>query len=105
ASPKDGVLLVAEMEGAVVGFAYAPCLLSLERGARSGLLEELYVMPAWRNRGVGGNLLAAMIEQARRLGWPALELEVVSGHERAAALYLRNGFARVNRTRYTLELV
>ncbi len=104
-SSDAGFLLVAEAEAAVVGIAYAACLLSLEHGARSGILEELYVRPAWRNRGIGGQLLAAAIERARALDWPALELEVVAGHERAAALYLRAGFTRLDRTRYSFALL
>ncbi len=104
ASTNSGFVLVAESEREVVGFAYAACLLSMERGSPSGSLEELYVVPDWRNQGVGGALLAAAIAHARELRWPALELEVVRGHERAAALYLRAGFRPNNRTRYSLDL-
>jgi GNAT superfamily N-acetyltransferase len=103
-STHGGFILLAEVGREAIGFAYAACLLSLEHGAPSGWLEELYVVPAWRNQGVGGALLGRAITHARELRWPALELEVVHGHDRAAALYRRAGFSPMNRTRYSLDL-
>jgi GNAT superfamily N-acetyltransferase len=70
-------MLVANApDGGSIGVAYASSLLSLEHGGVSGWLEELYVLPQWRGRGIGSRLVAEVIAHARELGWRALDLEV-----------------------------
>lgn len=73
---------------------------TLERGGATAWLDELYVVPASRGRGVGGALLRRALREARREGCESLHLEVVRGHGRAARLYVREGFQRLPRTRY-----
>ncbi len=104
ADPRHGFILLATVDDAVAGLAYAAAHLSAEHGGPVGWLEELYVAPRWRERGIGSDLLRAVISRAQRLGWRALELEVVAGHERVAGLYVRHGFAALARARFTLEL-
>jgi GNAT superfamily N-acetyltransferase len=99
--PRHGFIFFASEESEAVGAAYAASHLSAEHGGIVGWLEEIYVRPEWRGRGVGSSLLDATAARAQMLGWRGLELEVVAGHERAAALYLRHGFVALPRTRYT----
>ena len=42
-------------------------------------LEELYVMPGWRQKGVGTALLTAVFDRATSAGMTAIELEVGVG--------------------------
>ena len=67
-------------------------------------LEELYVAPSHRSRGVGSALLAAVLERAREAEIVAVDLEVDGAHRRAEALYRRSGFRRLNRSRWVKEL-
>src|SRR6202035_2547466 len=88
AEPRYGFMLVASgIDGEPVGVAYASCLLSLEHGGISGWLEELYVLPRWRNLGIGSRLITAVVAHARNLGWRAIDLEVESSHHRGISLY------------------
>src|SRR5215831_7885110 len=65
ADPRYGfIVLASTVEAGPVGIAYASCLLSLEHGGTSGWLEELYVLPAWRGRGIGSLLVAEVIRSA-----------------------------------------
>ena len=96
-----GFMLLAHADGHAVGVAYAAAHLSAEHGGVIGWLEELYVVPEYRSAGVGSALLADVVARAERLEWRGLELEVVAGHERAAALYVRHGFIAAARSRYT----
>ena len=48
--------------------------------------------PQWRRRGIGGLLLAAMIERAAALGAQMVTLEVRVSNGAAAALYRKFGF-------------
>jgi ribosomal protein S18 acetylase RimI-like enzyme len=103
--PRYGFMLVANgLDGQTVGVAYASCLLSLEHGGISGWLEELYVLPQWRNLGIGSQLIRAAISHARELGWRAIDLEVESSHQRAISLYARHQFRPLSRTRYVRPL-
>lgn len=99
--PRHGFILLASGGEQFVGIAYAAAHLSAEHGGTVGWLEELYVAPEWRGRGAGSALLTEVVAVTQQLGWRALELEVVAGHERAVPLYLRHGFQPVNRARYT----
>ncbi|MDL5367265.1 GNAT family N-acetyltransferase [Xanthomonas sp. NCPPB 2654] len=49
----------------------------------------LAVLPAWRGRGVGSALLAALIEEAQRRRWPRLDLQAPPA---ALDFYARHGF-------------
>ena len=100
ADSREGFILVAREDDRLVGLAYAAAHLSAEHGGTIGWLEELYVVPERRGRGVGSQLLEATLTRACELDWRGLELEVVAGHERAAALYERHGFAALARQRY-----
>lgn len=50
------------------------------------------VLPAWRGRGIGGALLAALIEEARRRRWPRLDLQAPPA---TLPFYARHGFLPV----------
>jgi GNAT superfamily N-acetyltransferase len=101
ADQQYGFMLAASApEGRPIGVAYASSLLSLEHGGVSGWLEELYVLPEWRGRGIGSRLLAEVITHARKLGWRALDLEVDASHQRAISLYLRHEFQPHSRNRF-----
>jgi GNAT superfamily N-acetyltransferase len=69
--------LVAEDEGRVVGFALWYVRYSTWKGQRM-YLEDFYVEPTLRRRGVGAMLFEGLIAEAKRLGlngmvWQALE--------------------------------
>lgn len=100
-----GFILLARIDGGEPsGLVYAAAHLSAEHGGTVGWIEEIYVQPDARGRGLGGRLLQAAIKRGQTLGWRALELEVVEGHERTAALYQRHGFICNARTRFTRSL-
>jgi len=98
---RHGFFLLASKGARSVGVAYAAAHLSAEHGGVVGWLEELYVVPDCRAQGIGSLLLDELMLRALQLRWRAIELEIVAGHERAAALYLRHGFVALHRTRYT----
>jgi GNAT superfamily N-acetyltransferase len=101
ADAREGFVLLAHDGAQPVGIAYAAAHLSAEHGGISGWLEELYVVPGSRGRGVGSALLGAVIARAQALDWRGIELEVVAGHERAVPLYQRHGFVSTPRARFT----
>ena len=66
-SPR-ATLFVAELGGAVVGFATGNTLYDSARAADCVFLNDLYVAPEARRRGAGRALVAALAADARRRG-------------------------------------
>ncbi|MEH6420634.1 GNAT family N-acetyltransferase [Pseudomonas sp. CGJS7] len=102
----DSVLLLAALDGADgAGFTQLYPTFSSVRAARVWVLNDLYVDPAARRRGVAQALLAAAAEFARADGAARLELETDHDNLTAQALYDANGWRRYDGTqRYHLPL-
>ena len=101
--PSRGTFLLARETGPV-GLAYIAYIWTLEHGGRTAWLEELYVVPAMRSRGVGSALLRAVFAHAAKEECAAIDLEVDEDHARVASLYLRAGFRRLQRNRWYAKL-
>lgn len=66
--------------------------LSLRSRQRGAQIAGVYVDPAWRGRGVGTAIVAAVVAQLRAAGAPAVSLHVRSDNGPAIAAYRRAGF-------------
>ena len=77
----------------------------LVRSAGGEPLREVVVAvdPARRKKGIGGDLLKALIARAREAGEPGLCLSVSAHNADAARLYERLGFTRIGRGPVGLE--
>ncbi len=103
-APRHGFMMVAREEGVTVGVAFVALHWSIEHGGQSCWLEELYVLPDHRGRGLGRDLLHAALTRARERGCLVMDLEVVANHARASHLYAREGFRALPRERWVREL-
>jgi uncharacterized protein len=52
----------------------------------------VYVDPAWRGRGLGGDAVAAVADELRREGAPGVTLHVRADNVAALRAYERGGF-------------
>ena len=86
--------------GKRVGYLVLCFGYSIELGGRDAFLDELFVVPAARGRGLGTAALEAVQAKAADLGVLALHLEVAVDNPRARALYRKAGF--VARERFHL---
>ena len=103
-APERGRVLLAVGDGEIAGVAVVLYSWSVEHGGAAAWLDELYVRPERRGGGIGQQLLRAVRDLAASEGARALDLEVEAGHERAAHLYEREGFAPHARQHYMLRL-
>ncbi|HET7457242.1 MAG TPA: GNAT family N-acetyltransferase [Gemmatimonadaceae bacterium] len=92
----DVIVLVAERDGAVVGYTYAGVegfdYMSLRGPA--GVLYDIVVDPAHRGHGVGRTLLDATLAALAAHGAPRVVLSTAERNEAAQRLFDRAGFRR-----------
>jgi RimJ/RimL family protein N-acetyltransferase len=88
----DGLVLVAEADGDVVG----NILVSVDRNMVSAHIGTLSicVADAWRDVGIGSALVAVALDWARQRGLQKVALAVFPDNDRAIAVYERAGFMR-----------
>lgn len=90
------VVLVAELNGAVVGYTYAGIegwdYMTLRGPA--GVLYDIVVDPAQRGHGIGRLLLDATLTALKARGAPRVVLSTAEGNEAAQRLFARAGFRR-----------
>jgi GNAT superfamily N-acetyltransferase len=67
-------------------------------------LEEVYVTPPSRQRGIGTALMAAVLKRSREAGIVAIDLEVDARQSRAITFYQQMGFRPLDRSRWVREL-
>lgn len=87
-----GFLHVIEDRGETVGYLLISWGYSAEHGGPFLLLDELYVEPASRGRGLGKVALELVAQLGRERGASVIKLEVSDHNPEAARLYLRSGF-------------
>ncbi len=87
-------VLVAESEGRVVGWASLN-VFNARRAYEHVADLSLYVERDWRGRGVGRQLLAALVARATELGYHKLVLAAFPFNEAGMRAYGRAGFREV----------
>lgn len=102
--PERGAVIAAFHQGTMVGVACLAYTWTLEHGGAVAWLDETYVLPAMRGRGIGGELLGEAVATAYAAGCLALDLEVDASHARAEHLYERHGFRPLRRRRWSRPL-
>ena len=83
--------VIGRLDGEAVGFALFFRNFSTFLGRPGLYLEDLYVRPAFRGRGVGRRLLAHLARLARRRGCGRVEWSVLDWNAPAIAAYRRVG--------------
>lgn len=81
-------VLLAELDGEPAGFALFFSTFSTFLGRPGIYLEDLFVRPAVRSRGIGRALLARLALLARERGCGRLEWSVLNWNEKAIRFYL-----------------
>ena len=80
---------VVELDHVLIGYAV------MSNGAGEAHVLNLCIAEAWRERGIGGNLLAHLLEFARGIGVREVFLEVRPSNTGAIRLYQSQGFSQI----------
>jgi GNAT superfamily N-acetyltransferase len=104
--PRLGRVWLLEADGEPAGYVVLTVAFSMEYGGLRGFVDDLFVRPAHRRRGLAAAGLAAVRGAAEALGVRALLVETGEGDHHAAArrLYARAGFADSGRLLLTAPL-
>ena len=97
--PASGAVFVADSEDGLVGILTTNWLSAIHIPGRYGLIQDVWVSPLARSNAIGAALLAALFEQAGRLGITRIEVglpkDSFPGLPATAAFYRANGFTPV----------
>ena len=96
ASPPEMEALLAEEHGVPLGFALFFPTWSTWRGRPGIHLEDLFVVPEARGRGIGRSLLSRVAAIAVERGCARLEWQVLDWNEPALAFYRSLGARSLN---------
>ena len=89
-APPRGALLIAKVDSSVAG-----CVALRPLDGQRGEMKRLYVRPAYRKSGLGKNLVEAVVDAARHIGYRELRLDTLPSMASAQALYRRLGFVEI----------
>ncbi len=94
--PEAGALLVAETGGEIVGVLAASWQFAVHVPGRYATIQDLWVLPSWRSRSIGRDLIMALVQEAGERGVRRLEVglpkQTFAGIGATEAFYRANGF-------------
>jgi ribosomal protein S18 acetylase RimI-like enzyme len=105
ADPSLGRAWILSEGTTTAGYIVLTLGYSFEYHGRDAFVDELYVEPQYRRRGIGRKAIEFVEEEARKMGVTALHLEVDHGNDQALELYQRAGYRDHDRYLMTKWLV
>lgn len=89
----EGLLVARTEDGDLAGFImFSPEAGAFEQDVDRGTVENLYVKPAERDRGIGAALLEAAESRLFAAGVDVVTLEAMAANEGALRFYERHGY-------------
>jgi len=88
------LLLVAKTRNRIVGYAFANVSQEslFERSEPFCFLNDIYVMPEFRRRGIGRRLISECLSRMKARGFKSVRLNVLPENKIAARLFEKLGF-------------
>jgi GNAT superfamily N-acetyltransferase len=90
-SPECGMFLAKE-GSEIVGLVNVYKIPQIRRGLHSAEIEEIYVIPEFRGKGVAKQLIDAVIDWSKKNGIKCVRLESGNELKRAHSFYEKVGF-------------
>lgn len=102
--PELGMVWLATHDERPLGHVVLSVRYTMEYGGLSGIIDDLYVVPTARRRGIGAALLNALRTECRSRGCRSIQVEVGADNTSALALYSRIGLRAANDGRLVMRL-
>jgi len=88
----NSYIVVAELEGVVVGFVNLTTRKTILHRGLSGLIDEFIVAKSYHGKGIGRRLLSSTIRKSRQLGCCEVEVSTEKTNTEAREFYRQCGF-------------
>ena len=95
-SGKGHPLLIGEMDGEVIGYAYASTYRPRE-AYRFTCEDSIYLAPTAVGHGVGTRMLARLIDESSKAGLKQMLAVITAERENSIRLHLKHGFRMIGR--------
>jgi len=105
ANPNLGRVWIFSEDVAPAGYIVLTLSYSFEYHGRDAFVDELYVEPQYRRRGIARQAMQFVEERAGEMGVQALHLEVDHGNDPALELYRGSGYEDHDRYLMTKWLI
>jgi len=92
ADPRLGSIWIAIARGEPVGYLIAVYVHSLEHLGLTAEIDEFFVLPSARSRGIGDELLKLAEAEFVRRGCTNVSLQLGRGNDRARVFYRAHGY-------------
>jgi GNAT superfamily N-acetyltransferase len=102
--PRFGQVWLMEYDDRPAGFVVLTVGFSMEYGGLRGFVDDFYVAPPYRNRGLGHSALEEVKRACRSRGVRALLVEVDPDNAAVLSAYHSVGFVNTGHTLLKLEL-
>jgi GNAT superfamily N-acetyltransferase len=92
ADPSRASGWIAVARGQAVGYLLAVFVYSLEHGGMTAEIDEFFMLPSARGKGIGESLLRLAEAEFARRSCTNVFLQLGRGNDRARAFYRRHGY-------------
>jgi ribosomal protein S18 acetylase RimI-like enzyme len=99
-----GAAWIARFDGEPAGHIVLALRHSMEFGGLAGVIDDLFVRPEFRRRGIGSALTRALLQSCRTRQVRAVHVEVAPDNAAASTLYESFGLRAHNVERRTLTV-
>ena len=103
-NPDLGRIWVIGDKSQNIGYIILTFGFSFEYQGRDAFIDEFFLIPEVRGKGIGKKILESVVNEASSLGVKAIHLEVETHNEAGSRLYNRLGFKGNNRALLTRRL-
>ena len=96
-SPSLGRIWIIQHDNATVGYIVLAFGFSFEYGGRDAFIDELFLVEAFRNKGIGSMAMSFVEQQAAILQVRTIHLEVEKHNAKGNRVYAKHGFTNNDR--------
>jgi ribosomal protein S18 acetylase RimI-like enzyme len=89
-----GQLILIQMNGLVIGYFCLAYSFTLEKHGRDCCIDELYLEPQYRNKGIGSHTMKHIESLLASKGFKSMYLLVYNRNKAAFRYYVKNGFRK-----------
>ena len=93
---KGHPLLIGEIDGEVIGYAYASTYRPRE-AYRFTCEDSIYLAPSAVGHGIGGKMLGRLIEESSKAGLKQMLAVITAERENSVRLHAKHGFRMIGR--------